>query len=93
MYLQAIADHHLLRGLFCQEVGLWEGKTGISLFFFLLSRHTGNRWYEEFAGELLDDVCGSLSQHCPVTFADGLCGIGWTIEFLKKHGFIEGNTD
>ena len=91
--LKQIADHYLLRGLFCQEVGLWEGKTGMSLFFFLLSRHTGNRWYEEFAGELLDDVCGSLSLHSPVTFADGLCGIGWAIEFLKKEGFIEGNTD
>lgn len=91
--LKQIADHHLLRGLFCREVGLWEGKAGMSLFFFLLSRHTGNRWYEEFAGELLDDVCSSLSLHCPITFADGLCGIGWAIEFLKKEGFIEGDTD
>ena len=91
--LKQIADHHLLRGLFCQKIGLWEGKAGMSLFFFLLSRHTGNRWYEEFAGELLDDVCSNLSQHCPATFADGLCGIGWAIEFLKKEGFIEGDTD
>lgn len=91
--LKQIADHYLLRGLFCREMGLWNGKTGMSLFFFLLSRHTGNRWYEEFAGELLDDVCSSLSQQCPVTFADGLCGIGWAIEFLKKGGFIEGDTD
>lgn len=65
----------------------------MSLFFFLLSRHTGNHWYEEFAGELLDDVCSSLSLQCPVTFADGLCGIGWAIEFLKKEGFIDGDTD
>ena len=26
--LKQIADYYLLRGLFCQEVGLWEGKTG-----------------------------------------------------------------
>lgn len=65
----------------------------MAIFFFLLSRQTHNRWYEEFAGELLDDVCNNLSQHCPVTFADGLCGIGWAIEFLKKEGFIEGDTD
>lgn len=91
--LKQIADHYLLRGLFCKEMGLWNGKTGMSLFFFLLSRHTGNRWYEEFAGELLDDVCSNLSQYTPVTFADGLCGIGWAIEFLKKEGFIEGDTD
>ena len=91
--LKQIADHHLLNGLFCKELGLWEGKMGMSLFFFLLSRHTGNHWYEEFAGELLEDVCGSLSQRCSVTFADGLCGIGWAIEFLKKEGFVEGDTD
>ena len=91
--LKQIADHYLLRGLFCREMGLWNGKTGMSLFFFLLSRHSGNHWYEEFAGELLDDVCSSLSLQCPVTFADGLCGIGWAIEFLKKEGFIDGDTD
>ena len=91
--LKQIADHYLLRGLFCQEIGLWNGKTGMAIFFFLLSRQTHNRWYEEFAGELLDNVCNNLSQHCPITFADGLCGIGWAIEFLKKEGFIEGDTD
>lgn len=72
---------------------MWEGKTGMSLFFFLLFRYTGNRWYEGFAEKLLEDVCGGLSLHCPVTFADGLCGIGWAIGFLKKEGFIEGDTD
>lgn len=91
--LKNIADHYLMRGLFCREIGLWEGKMGMSLFFFLLSRHANNRWYEEFAGELLNDVCNSLSMHSPVNLAYGLCGIGWTIEFLKKEGFIEGNTD
>ena len=91
--LKEIADHHILRGLFCQEQGLWKGKMGMSVFFFLLSRHTANRWYEEFAGELLDDVCNGLSQYCSVTFNEGLCGIGWAIEFLKKEGFVEGDTD
>ncbi len=91
--LKEIADHHLLRGLFCQEQGLWKGKMGMSVFFYLLSRLTANRWYEAFAGELLDDVCNGLSQYCSVTFDEGLCGIGWAIEFLKKEGFVEGDTD
>lgn len=91
--LKEIADHHILRGLFCQEQGLWKGKMGMSVFFFLLSRHTANHWYEEFAGELLDDVCNNLSQYCSVTFDEGFCGIGWAIEFLKKEGFVEGDTD
>lgn len=92
-HLKRIADHHLLRGFFCRDVGLWEGKMGISLFFYLLSRNTNNQWYEKYASELLDDVCNELSQHCPISFSDGLCGIGWAIEFLKHEEFIGGNTD
>ncbi len=91
--LLQIADKFLLEGLFCQHPGLWNGKTGMSVFFFLLSRITGNNRYEEFASELLDDVCSNLSSRTPVCFADGLCGIGWSIEFLSSEGFIKGNID
>lgn len=91
--LNQIADHYLLRGLFCKETGLWEGKMGMSIFYFLLSRHSSNYWYEEFASELLENVCNNLSLHTPITFSTGLCGIGWGIEFLKQERFIQGNTD
>lgn len=91
--LRQIADYYLLHGLLCNEIGLLKGKTGMVIFFFHMSRYTGIQWYEDFARELLENVCDSLSQHSPITFADGLCGIGWAIEFLKKEGFIEGDTD
>jgi len=91
--LKQIADALLLRGSFCQDVSLFYGKTGMCLFLFLYARRTGNPWYEDFAGRLLDDVCSHLSSSLPVSFADGLCGIGWSIEFLKQEGFIEGDTD
>lgn len=93
MDIQSISDTFLLQGNLCRDVSLFYGKMGIATFFFLLSRHTGNVWYEEFAGELLEDVCTGLSSSLPVTFADGLCGIGWCIEFLKKENFVEGDTD
>ncbi len=88
-----LADHWLLHGLFMEDNGLWNGRLGLSLFFYLLWRHTGNHWYEEFAGELLDRVCNGLSNRLPVHFADGLCGTGWGIEWLREAGFIEGDTD
>lgn len=93
MALKPLADHWLLHGLFLEDNGLWNGKLGLSLFFYLLSRHTGNCWQEEFAGELLDLVCNNLSNRMPIQFADGLCGIGWGIEWLRAAGFIEGDTD
>lgn len=93
MALKPLADHWLLHGLFLEDNGLWNGKLGLSLFFYLLSRHTGNHWLEEYAGDLLDLVCNNLSNRLSVRFADGLCGIGWGIEWLRAAGFIEGDTD
>lgn len=91
--LKQIVDYFLLNGTFHRDVSLFHGKTGMSLFFFLYASQTHNPWYEEFAGELLEDVCNCLSASLPVTFSDGLCGIGWSIEFMKRQGFIEGDTD
>lgn len=91
--LKQIADYQILTGSFCPDLSLFNGKTGIAVFFFLYARYTGNNRYSDFAGELLDDVCNHLYTGLPVTFADGLCGIGWGIEFLKKQCFIEGDTD
>lgn len=91
--IKQITDYQLLNGSFCPNPGLFNGKMGIAFFFFLNARYIHNSWYEDFAGELLDDVCTGLHIGLPITFADGLCGIGWGIEFMKKLNFIEGDTD
>lgn len=91
--LKAIADCQLLFSSFNADQSLFNGKTGIMLFFFHYARFTGNHYYEDFAGELLNDVCMNLSVDLPITFLDGICGIGWSIEYMKKQGFIEGDTD
>lgn len=91
--LKPLVDHWLQNGLFLEDNGLWNGKLGLSLFFYLLSRQTGNLWFKEFADELLDWICDHLSNQLSVRFADGLCGIGWGIEWLRAAGFIEGDTD
>lgn len=91
--LKHIADYQLLNGAFNPNPSLLNGKMGIALFFFLYAESTHNSWYEEFAGELLDDVCNNLHVNLPISFMDGLCGIGWGIEFMKHRGIIEGDTD
>lgn len=91
--IKQITDYQILNGTFCQNPSLLDGKMGIALFFFLQARYTHNNWYEDFAGELLDDICDNLHTGLPITFVDGLCGIGWGIEFMKKLNFIEGDTD
>ena len=91
--LRQIADFQMLNGSFNSNLGLFNGKMGIALFFFFYAQSVHCDLYEEFAGELLDDICNNLSTYLPVTFGDGLCGIGWGVEFMKRQGFIEGETD
>ena len=88
--LRQIADFQMLNGSFNSNLGLFNGKMGIALFFFFYAQSVHCDLYEEFAGELLDDICNNLSTHLPITFGDGLCGIGWGVEFMKRQGFIEG---
>jgi len=69
------------------------GKTGIAIFFLLLSRATGNKIYEDYAGELIDEIYEEISVSTSWDFENGLAGIGWGIEYLVQNGFIEADTD
>lgn len=91
--LRDIADKELLTSLFMNDYSLMNGKMGRAVFFALLSRVTGNHWYEDFAGELVYSINQNITNQTPINFANGLCGIGWGIEFLKYRGFIDENTD
>ncbi len=91
--LYAISDKEILSSLFDKDYSLMNGQMGTSIFFAFLSRSCNNHWYEDFASELLESVISNASNSMPVNFAHGLCGIGWGVEFLKLHGFLEDETD
>lgn len=77
-----------------KNAGLLNGKTGISLYFFHLSKKTQNTEHHEFAGKLLDEVYEKVSDNqLPPDFANGLAGIAWGIEHLAQHEFVEADTD
>ncbi|MCM0315714.1 hypothetical protein [Bacteroides fragilis] len=91
--LQQIAQYYMLHGSFLPSLGLFNGKMGLVLFFFHYSRYIQNPLYEEFAGELLDEVFEDVHEDIPIYFADGLCGIGWGIVYLFQQKFVDGNVD
>ena len=78
---------------FIPDAGLFHGKMGCLLFFAHFARHSQNRFYEDFAGELLDEVYADIHKDMPVNLENGLCGIGWGIEFLVQNGYMRGDTD
>jgi lantibiotic modifying enzyme len=66
---------------------------GIMLFFAHYGRFTGNTIYTDFAGELLDEIYEDIRSDTPIDFENGLCGIGWAIEYLLQNAFMEGDSD
>ena len=90
---QKIINTLLLNASFIDNLGLMHGKMGISIFFYHLSRQTGDKIYEDYAGELIDEIYEEITANTPVDFENGLAGIGWGIEYLVQNDFIEADTD
>jgi len=91
--LQRIANVLLLNASFLDNPGLLNGKMGIAIFFYHYAKFTGNKIYEDYAGELIDEIYEEISTSTPVNFENGLTGIGWGIEYLVKNGFVKADTD
>lgn len=91
--LKRIVNHLILHASFTDDVGLFHGKMGIILFFAHYARYTGNHLFDDFAGELLNEVYENVTEALPINLESGLCGIGWGTGYLIQNGFLEGNAD
>ena len=58
--LKGIIGYQILYGSFSTDQSLLNGRMGLTLFFIYCSRLLHNRFYEDFAGELLEDICMHL---------------------------------
>ena len=93
LYLDRLAKQWMLQESFTDNIGLLNGKTGLAVFFFRYARYSGNKLYETFAGDLIDEVLEEINAQTPLNFKDGLCGIGWGFDYLVKNNFLEGDID
>lgn len=90
---QRIINSLLLNASFIDNPGLMHGKMGISIYFYHLARQTQNKIYEDYAGELIDEIYEEITINTPAGFENGLAGIGWGIEYLVQNNFIKADTD
>ena len=72
--LKEIANNLILHSLELNDVGLFYGKMGIVIFFEHYFRYTGEVIYDDFAGDLLDDICDKIPKTLPINMENGLCG-------------------
>lgn len=73
--------------------GLYNGKTGLCMCYFIFGEIEKNPDYEIKARILLDEISENIGGVEALDFANGLAGIGWGIEWLVQNNFIDANTD
>lgn len=88
-----LIPHLILNYHFAPNAGLLNGKMGGVVFFGQYAQYTGKNYFREYAEELLDEVFDMVHENVPIDFVNGLCGIGWGVEYLLRHSLMEGDAD
>ncbi len=96
--LSEIADT-LLKNMpqFKSNSGIVSDRIGVVLLLFYYAKFTGDDKYAEMAYELISLVFDELNEDIAggsfERSANGLAGVGWTLEHLEQNGFLEIDTN
>lgn len=91
--VQRLTNHLALNGSFVDDIGLFYGKMGISIFLYHYGRYANEPMYQLLGENLIEDIYENIHENMPVTMDKGLCGIAWGICSLLENNFLEGDTD
>lgn len=88
-------NKHLLHSL--QEgkipLGLANGKMGICIYFYSLSRIDQDAEFGKIAESLLDEIFDNINTIQTIDVKSGLTGIGIGIDYLIKNNYVQGNSN
>ena len=91
--LDKILQTLIINGTLTEQPGLFYGKTGIAVFFFHYARLTGNRVFQDYAMNLIDELQKQLTGTTSVRYDIGLAGIGVGFDYFLQNGFLEAEDD
>ena len=91
--LSRLSRYLMLHASHLNNIGLLEGKMGISLFYFHYSAYSKKKLYKQFAEELIDEIYSEIHTNTPLYFDNGLSGIAWGTEYLVRNNFVTGDTN
>ncbi len=97
---QTLFQFDMINGLLVENassisgVGLFNGKLGLSIYFFTLAREIKNPEYQEIAEILIGEVYNSVGEATILPdFEDGLAGIAWGICYLVRNEYVDAELD
>ena len=83
----------IINGTLTVQPGLFYGKTGIAVFFFHYARQTGNKLFQEYAMNLIEEIQKQITNTESTRYDIGISGIGVGFEYLLRNRFIEADDD
>lgn len=92
-FLEKYADYLINKSIHSSEIGLWNGKMGSVIYLLHLSKINPNKKYELVASQFIDQIFEQLSYNIPLTYANGLLGIGCGIQYIISEKFVKGDSD
>ena len=72
------------------DIGLFDGKMGIIISLITYSRRNKLKCIESMVDFLMEQLLESMTDISPLSFSNGLTGIGWGIEYLIQKGYMPG---
>lgn len=88
---EILVNHLILNSsAHADNIGLMTGQMGILITVALYSRKYGIPQFENVADYLFENVAKKAAQTENITFAAGLAGIGWGIEYLIYENIMPG---
>lgn len=89
--IRELTDFILLNACCTRSLGLYNGKTGMALALFEVSRYLHDYYLEEQAFDLFQEAL--LAETEDISFENGLSGIGWTLLYLIENKLIDADFD
>jgi len=89
---QQVIHQLLLRSSIERDIGLYNGKMGLILFFYHYFKANNKAVFEDTANELMEELEEDIHVGLTISFSSGLSGIGWGIEYLIQNNFVEGDS-
>jgi hypothetical protein len=88
-----LVDYILLNAYSVRSAGFYNGKAGLSLCLFEVSKCLNDEIIEEHAFELLQESIVLINKEDEISFENGLAGSGFVLHYLIENRIINANFD
>jgi hypothetical protein len=84
-------NYLLLNASFNNDIGLLTGKSAAVLFFAMNKDLPDKNWIEDILLDHIEEVLKQINKYTPMTFGDGIAGVGGLLNYLHKQGYLDNN--